>query len=558
MIIAKMKHTRLTLVLTLCLTAATAAVAQPASSRKALLTLHTYKSGGTPVATAYGCLLSADGTAVSSWSPFDGADSAVVVDAAGRSHRVEKIYGASELYDIAKFQIANASGIAVMPKAKSVPSASAKLWVVTDNPQQVALSRAEKFMTKYNYYVLGDKMELKNDKEKYPNGSPVVDAQGSLVGIYNNGSSVLSATDYRYCEELQPSGFSNLDATLRRTTIRKALPSDLKNARIALMSSANGIPEDYAAAARDFMRLFPKENDGYFALAGVLINQGKLDEADKILQEAIATATDKAEAHYNYSRLMWRKTAVGTEPLYPAWTFDKAMTEADAAYKANPQPLYDEMRGKILFSQKKYGEAYDKFMALTKSALRNPELFYEAAQCRQQLGAKDEEVLALLDSAVNACDTPYTSIAAPYFEARGMQYSRMGKYRDAMLDLYRYEILAPSQPSAAFYYEREQIEMKGRVFQSALNDIARAIILDPKNATLWAEKANVHLRVNQLDDAVKSADIALKYDDAFASAYLIKGIAQCQSGNKAEGIANLEKAKELGDTQASTFIEKYK
>ena len=35
------------------------------------------------------------------------------------------------------------------------------------------------------------------------------------------------------------------------------------------------------------------------------------------------------------------------------------------------------------------------------------------------------------------------------------------------------------------------------------------------------------------------------------------GLAQCLKGEKAEGVKNLQKAKELGDAQADDLIEKY-
>lgn len=84
------------------------------------------------------------------------------------------------------------------------------------------------------------------------------------------------------------------------------------------------------------------------------------------------------------------------------------------------------------------------------------------------------------------------------------------------------------------------------------------MVLDRNNAQLWAEKANVHLKVGQNDEAIKAADIAIQLDSEYASPYLVKGLAQCQSGKKAEGIQNLQKAKSLGDTQADGFITKFK
>ena len=38
----------------------------------------------------------------------------------------------------------------------------------------------------------------------------------------------------------------------------------------------------------------------------------------------------------------------------------------------------------------------------------------------------------------------------------------------------------------------------------------------------------------------------------------VQNLKQCLKNNKTEGIKNLQKAKELGDTQADALIEKYK
>lgn len=531
--------------------------AQPMSARQALLTLKTFKSGGKAVGTSFGYLIDRSGTVISAWTPFNGADSAVVVDAKGRSYPVEKIYGASELYDIAKFAIGGATAVQPISLAKTLPTGSVRMWIMTQKPALVTPERSEKFMSKYNYYVLGGADALKENTADYPNGAPAVNERGELVGIYNNGGTVLSVTDWRYTDELKPSGFAANDPTLSRTTIRKALPADVKDARLALMMAAQGRTADYMATARDFMTMFPKETDGYYDLATLYWQQGKTAEADKLLRDAVDKATDKADAHYNYSRSVWQKLSLMPEPPFADWTYDKAMAEADAAYKVKALPVYDEMRGKIEFSKGNYEKAYEKFMSLTKS-MRNPDLFYEAAQCRQALKASDAEILELLDSAVGVCDTPYTTIAAPYFYARGTQLGKMGRYRDAMVDLYRYEALTTALPPASFYYDREQIEMKGKVYQAALNDIMRAVVLDQRNAQLWAEKANVHLRVGQYADAMASADVAIQLDSTYSVPYLIKGLAQCQSGKKDEGLANLQKAKDLGDIQADAFIKKFK
>lgn len=70
------------IIMALLLVSCFTAGAQPKSATQGLLTLKTYKRGGKPVGTAYGVLIDRNGTVLSSWSPFNGADSAVVVDGA--------------------------------------------------------------------------------------------------------------------------------------------------------------------------------------------------------------------------------------------------------------------------------------------------------------------------------------------------------------------------------------------------------------------------------------------------------------------------------------------
>jgi hypothetical protein len=47
--------------------------------------------------------------------------------------------------------------------------------------------------------------------------------------------------------------------------------------------------------------------------------------------------------------------------------------------------------------------------------------------------------------------------------------------------------------------------------------------------------------------------VAPEYSDG----YLFLGLAQCLKGQKAEGVKNLQRAKELGDPQVDELIEKY-
>jgi len=81
--------------------------------------------------------------------------------------------------------------------------------------------------------------------------------------------------------------------------------------------------------------------------------------------------------------------------------------------------------------------------------------------------------------------------------------------------------------------------------------------MNPQETLYYAEKASLEVRVGLYDEAIATARECIAIDAANSDGYLFLGLAQCLKGNKAEGIANLQKAKELGDPQAETLIGKY-
>jgi tetratricopeptide (TPR) repeat protein len=152
---------------------------------------------------------------------------------------------------------------------------------------------------------------------------------------------------------------------------------------------------------------------------------------------------------------------------------------------------------------------------------------------------------------------PYLKEAAPYLFARAQARINASRFRDAVADLNEYETLMPTGLNDRFYYMRHQADMGGRLFQQALNDIDKAITLNPNYALYYAEKASLQVRVGRYDDAIETATACTKLDADYSDGFLFLGLAQCLKGNKADGVANLKRAKELGDNQADELIEKY-
>ena len=554
-----MKLRTLILAISLVFGVSTSLFAQPAAVKKAAdaaFTLTTFKADGSILATSNGVCISTDGIAVSPWKPFIGADKAVIVDSKGQKHDVECLLGANEIYDIAKFQVSGKTAAA--PLATTV-SAGDEVWLTpllkSGNAEKANVTSVEKFMDKYNYAILSSSA---TDKM---NGVPVFDKKGQVIGLYNKSGDSQSSTDANYAKDFVLKGLSQNDVTLRQSDIRIGLPNTLEEAVVALMLSSEKPANIHEAIVNEFITKFPQSNDGYYALANIQIAKGEVANADKTMQTAIGKVTAKDEAHYNFARLIYRNAFIPEfeeKAKAIGWTLDKALDEVQKAQSAKANDAYRHLQAQITYAKGDYAKAYTDFEALTKTKFNNPELYLEMAQSRQHLGGTDQEILDLLNKSIELCDTPYVSTSAPYFYTRGQQLEKMGEYRKAVQDYYTYEYFNQGRLGAAFYYMREQCEVKGRMWQQALQDILVASRLDPKEALYPTEAGSLLLRLNKLDAAMSAAQQAIQLDDAQPDAYLILGIAQCESKQKESGIKNIQKAKELGNTQADTFLQKYK
>ena len=167
-----------------------------------------------------------------------------------------------------------------------------------------------------------------------------------------------------------------------------------------------------------------------------------------------------------------------------------------------------------------------------------------------------EEVLALLDSCVACFNKPYTQEAAPYLLERAQARMVADQARNAVVDYDAFYEAVDGNVNDVFYYYREQAALKSRQYQRALDDLAKAIELNPKELTYRAELAVVNIRVGRNEEAVKILKEALAIDDKYAEAYRLMGIAQVQMKQKAAACESFAKAKELGDPNVDALIEK--
>ena len=526
---------------------------------KAVFTLKTFNANDELIGSSNGFFITADGIAVSSYTPFRGASKAVIIDAMGKEYPVKSIIGANDTYDIAKFRV-DASKCQTLRTAPAVGE-NTQLWLLPYNAKNgysctaATVKSVQKVQNDYDYYT------LEGNGSENTVGCPYLNAAGDVVGIKQQSSSDDNATQYAvgatFATGLKMTGLSINDAALKATSIKKELPDELDQAILTLyLASTIGDANSFVGLVDDFIEKFPQAPDGYSYKAQIMAAKDNYPEADKYMKLAIENATDKAEAHYNYAKMMYQNLLYFHDSASHAWTYEQALEEAEQAVALDPQLAYVTQKAQLLFACKRYDDSYTTFQDAIAKGAHNAECFYGAARCKEQLN-DTTAYIALLDSAVATFSQPYLKEAAPYIYARGQALAENGQYRLAVNDFNEYENLMISQINSEFYYIRSQVEVKGRLFQQALNDLDKAIDKDPSILLYRSEKASLQIRVKLIDEAIETASECIRLFPDSSDGYLFLGLAQCLKGDKALGVVNLLKAKDLGDTQADTLIEKY-
>ena len=548
-----------------CLLMAAACVfAQPGwvkSASKSVFTLKTFGTDGSMIASTTGFYTGPHGEAISNLTPFKDASRAIIIDAQGKEYQVSAILAANEIYDVVKFRVAN-NKTQPLTLSTTIAPVGSQVWLLpyheVKNLNSGEVRKAETIIddqNEFGYYTVA--MPMTENLVS----CPLFNEAGEVIGMMQQPASSKDTLSYAisasYVDSLKMTGITFNNTTYRQTFIRKELPADLKEANLALYLSASQLDSaSYVAVIDDFIRQFPNVPDGYTARALQAADAGRFAEASHDMEQAIKCASPKDDAHFTYARIIYNKEIYQADQPYSDWNLDKALSEIQAANAINPLPTYRQLEANILFAQKKYDDAYNIFDELSRSDLRNAEIFYGAARCKEML-RDTTAMLALMDSTLATFSKPYLKEAAPYLWARAEARRNAGKYRDAVADMNEYETLMSANVNDNFYYVRHQTEIQGRLFQQALNDIDKAIQMNPQETLYYAEKASLEIRVGMYDAAIATAQECIGLDADLSDGYLFLGLGQCLKGQKEEGIKNLQKAQTLGNPQAAPLIEKY-
>lgn len=534
---------------------------------KSIVEVLTYDKDGNLKSQGTGFYISSDGVALADYALFKDAYSAVVVDVNGEKNDVKWILGADDTYSVVKFKVATAGSSskkkelpAALPMAESAASEGAMVFTLKYSKEKVKtcataqISSVKTVADSCLYYTLSYATD-----DSYL-CAPAFNAKGELLGVTQPS---MGSNGYvlgiEFANRIGIKAITTkLNAlALESIHIPKGLPDNDSESLVYLYMNSNSMEnEQYLDLLNLFIETWPDNAEGYVRRASPLIDMHKFEEADQDLQTYLRLSQDKALAHTKIADIINTKLVYQPEPAYEPWTFDVALGHANEAIAAQPDQLeYKMLKGQILMAKKDFRGAIDLYDEILRSPDRSPEIYYVSSLAHEGAGDSISVVIAALDSALAMFPNPMPAEAAQYVLRRGQLYSVAGRYRDAVNDYNQYCFLCNNRVNVSFYYDRAKLEEKARMYQQALDDLTTAIGMSPKVPVLYIEKCALLLKVNELGECVNTAKQLLSFDAQNVDALRIMGYAQTQSGNKAEGKANLQRAAELGDESAKEILK---
>lgn len=536
-------------------------------AKKAVFSIITYDKENKIKATGNGFYINANGTALSDYTLFEGADHATIITTDGKQQPVESISGANSMYDVVKFNTPIAKKQEVLTIASQPAKVGETIYLLPYSTQKATTCQTGKVISvdsigNNSYYYT---LELATNEKTV--SCPIMNANGEVLGLIQKSVSEDKKESYAigasFGAALSVTALSANDRSLYNIGIKKALPDTEEQALIYLFISSSLLERDaYLQLLNDFLGQYPNSYDGYIRRATLYMSENdeaQYPMAENDLEKAIEVATNKSEVYFNVAKTIHAYLiSLGEKEPYEAWSYEKALDIVRNAIKEAPQPLYIQLEGDILFADQKYSEAYQCYEKVNQSEMASPATFYSAAKTKQLIEGTDyNEIIALMDSAIVRFTKPYTSEAAPYFYERADMKAQASKYKEAVMDYNNFYDALQGAVTATFYFQREQSELQCRMYQQAINDINKAVEMEPENAIFWTEKGSVHIRFNQLDEAVAALNKAISLNNQDGATYRLLGYCQVKQNKNKEACANFAKAKELGDTVVDQLIEKY-
>ena len=370
-----MTYTRLTLIFTGILCAFTIGAQQPKGLKKlraAQVSVLAYTVGG-ELQQGQGTLISEDGIVVAQYDVMKGATRATVVDMAGNEHQVTEILGANGAYNIVRMRMEpGKKKNAYLTIAPQQPAEQAQVFVMPSEKADKnvpctidTVTHVEEFGDGFKY------LTLTHEAGKRQANSPVLDQSGMLIGFVQMAAKEGQPSyviDANYANSLKVKTMDAGSSDLNSIHIRKALPETEEDAISFIFLTGKKDTAMYMDYVNRFILLHPANTTGYTLKAEREAELGQYAQAAATYETALKQEGTKAdELHYSGSKVIYNLSMRPDYKQYDNWNLERALSEAQQAAAITPLPTYTMQQANCLYALKKYNEAGDKFLELTKT-----------------------------------------------------------------------------------------------------------------------------------------------------------------------------------------------
>ena len=549
-------------------------------AQKSIVSVITYDKNREKLHEGCGFVVSTDGAVISTYNTFKEAYSGVVVDASGNKYDVERILGADDLYGLVRFRISNKKTTPVTFASATASNRGMDVLAIgyTKGKVNVVPKAAieKKDMVgdgKYAYYTITTEFDGKQE------GHGLFNTKGELLGIILSSVDKKSgAIDGAMGRDLTLEALQNRSQSMafNKIYIKKGIPETPEEALVYLyLKSRSADNDEYMDLVNLFIETFPENAEGYLRRATPLIDLHRFDDAERDLQTYLRLVADKGQGHASVAKTIYTKLLYMPEPAYDKWTYPIALDHVEQALTlmkedVDKEPkaelkemkkatLYETilLKAQMLSSSGDHRGSLAIYDEMNAGEYKGPGTYYAASMEHQLAGDTIDVQIEMMDSCLAQFPDSLPPDAATFVMRRAKLYTTAGQYRKAVADYNTFYELNKGQVSSAFYYDRSQLELQGRMYQQALDDITKAVEQTPESPLYLVEKSAMHLRVNQLDECISAAEKCIALSQEYPDAYRILGYAQIQKGDKVSARRNLEKAKELGDESAQEIMDKF-
>lgn len=227
-------------------------------AKKAVFSIVTYDKDNKIKNTGNGFYINENGTALSDYTLFEGAERAVIINADSKELPVLRIMGANSMYDVVKLRTEADKKTTALKPATQPAVVGETMYLLPYSTQKAATCQTGK-VTKVD--TIGDKAyyyTLAMTTTEKTVSCPIMNSNGEVLGLIQKNASDDAKESYAigatYGASLSITALSMNDMSLNRIGIKKALPETEDQALVYLfMASSQQNQDDYMTTLNDFL-----------------------------------------------------------------------------------------------------------------------------------------------------------------------------------------------------------------------------------------------------------------------------------------------------------------